>query len=178
MSWLIPEHVITALLSGGGSFVGVTLRWSARLKTAEDELKALRKKFDEFEGVFRSFVRMPQGENREGLDAALVTFKRGWNLAFTSFRDDMEFKLQDLVKEAVEKQFRELTPSKADLLEDVYRQLKELSAESRRQRDKSSNFVRNEAFAAFTKQQEEQWREVERAIGRLEGILKTNPPPR
>lgn len=59
-----------------------------------------------------------------------------------------------------------------DPLEDIRADIARLEQEVAQVREKQSRYVRSDTFAQFTKAQEDQWKEMMRTLGRLEGALK------
>lgn len=62
--------------------------------------------------------------------------------------------------------------SRPDPIEDLRRDLVQLKQDIEKLKEKGARYVRGDVFAAFTKAQEDQWKEMARTLGRLEGMLK------
>ncbi len=62
--------------------------------------------------------------------------------------------------------------SRPDPFEDIRHDIARLEEDVEKLKDKVSNHVHANTFAAFTKSQEDQWRDMMRTLGKLEGLFK------
>jgi hypothetical protein len=154
----VASQALTAAGSGASAFLGAFLRYKARLKACEDALKLLA-------------TEVPK--MRTDLATALMQYDSstaGWRLEFDGFKDDFEREMKHRkdIDEAVEKERH----SRPDPLEDLRREVKELRSQIEQLKERGGRYVRNDAFTAFMRAQEEQWKEMARTLGRLEGAQR------
>jgi hypothetical protein len=140
----LAEHSITAVGSGITSFFGAYLRFQQRLKKVEDSVTALKGKYE--------------------------NLKSGWKLEFDGFRQD--FANYKEMRDGIEEARKEERTSYADPFETMNTSIARLQADIEKLRERSGRYVRNDTFAAFARSQEEQWRQINRTLGQLEGALK------
>lgn len=147
-----------SLFTGGAGFLGAYARFKQRLKTAEDGLK-----------------KVTEIVTQIGTTLPLLTRKyddlaAGWRLEFDSFREEFERETKHRLE--LEEVRDEARASRPDPTEALRREVDRLRSEVERLKDRGSRYVKNDAFAAFTKDQEEQWRALAKTMGRLEGHLR------
>jgi hypothetical protein len=80
----------------------------------------------------------------------------GWRAELDAFRADIRRELQHQ---------QQLVDMRAKELAQMHQDIEKL-------KERGSRYVRSDAFASFTKSQEDQWKEMARTLGRLEGMLK------
>lgn len=166
MDWdHITQIGLTALGSGGSSFLGAFLRFKQRLKVAEESLASLAAEGPKLRTELAA-LRTELTTTVAHYDATI----KGWRLEFDSFKADLATEVQHRkeITEAVEKERH----SRPDPLEDLRREVDRMKREIDRIKERSSRYVRSEVFDAFAKSQEDQWKEQTKALGRLEGILR------
>jgi chromosome segregation ATPase len=154
----IIQSGVTALVTGGASFLGAFFRFKQRLKETEESLK-------------RVLTELPK------LRAAVSDIKGhyeslagGWRLEFNGLKSafELEIKHQRDLAEAL----KEDRASRPDPLEALHGDLRQLRMEIEKLKERGGRYVRNDVFTTFTKAQEDQWKEMARTLGRLEGMLK------
>lgn len=160
------EVAVTAVGSGGASFVGAFLRFKQRLKDAETNANA-------------ALDAAIAGMNKHAeLANELAAFKRemnshltGWRLEFDGFKDDNERDQRH--REALEEARAEARQSRPDPVEAMRHELEQLRRQLDRMKERQNSYVRNETFTEHTRAQEKQWNEIQRTLGRLETIAKS-----
>jgi gas vesicle protein len=90
---------------------------------------------------------------------------KGWKLEFEELKDETEKKNTEYEKD-LEKKYKELKD-----------QLKEMEDNFHRwQRESSHSFASDSELTNFIQDQQRQWREIQRTLGQIEGMLKKLPP--
>jgi hypothetical protein len=157
----IIEHVGTILGSGGAGWLAAILK-HRRLKSAPArEERKLDKRVDEIDKRIEGHIT--------ALTAHIEQYRSnnaGWLLELTQLKNELEEDKR--IREAIDVE----RSSRPDPFEDMRHDIDEVKRLVERLRDKSGRYVKNEAFEAFVRSQEEQWREMNRNLGRMEGELK------
>lgn len=154
----ILTQALGSIAAGGVSFLGAFLRFKQRLQVCEDALKLLA-------------LEVPK--LRAGVTEAKLHYEAlsgGWRLEFNQLQS--EFNTEMRHKRELEEALRADRASRPDPLEDVREDLHRLRQEIEKLKERGGRYVRSDAFAAFTKAQEDQWKEMQRTLGRLEHLLK------
>lgn len=159
------EVAVTAGGSGLASFGGAFLRFKQRLKDAEDfakEAKALATAAIEGNRALKTeldnFVRMTESN------------LRGWRLEFDGFKED--YARDERHRHELEEARAEARQSRPDPVEAFRHELADLKRQLERLRERQGTYVRNETFVEHTRGQEQQWKEIQRTLGRLEALAK------
>jgi chromosome segregation ATPase len=160
----IPHWVEAASTIAGSGGAGWFAAWlkHTRLKGAPareekklaKELEELRKRIDEHIKELTGHIEQYKSNNA------------GWLLELTQLKNELEEDKR--IREAIEVERN----SRPDPFEDMRHDISEMRRLVDRLREKSGRYVKNEAFEAFVKSQEEQWREMNRNLGQMEGELK------
>jgi len=169
---VLIEHGLTVLGSGGAGFLGSWLKYR-RAKQLVDAKQLLAAKKDARESV-ELLERLETLEEAHqshltALQEHIDQYKAnnaGWLLELNTIKNELE---ED---KAIRAAITAERGSRPDPLEDLRRELSEIRKNLERLREKGARYTKNEAFAEFVKGQEEQWREMNRHLGRLEGMLK------
>lgn len=148
-----------ALATGGASFLGAFFRFKQRLKDTTAALKEVALELP----ALRSAVTDAKNHYE--------AMARGWHLEFSQLRQDFETEAKH--RREIAQALEQDRASRPDPLEDIARDLDRLRQDVERLKDRGGRYVRSDAFAAFTKAQEDQWKEMARTLGRLEGMLKS-----
>lgn len=159
MDWNeVVKTGLTAVGSGGAAFGGAFLRFKQRLQQAEDNARA---------GL----------ELAQLLRAELTTYRAaqdhvaaGWRLEFASLRDDFQRDLDH--REELERAREEGRASRRDPAEDLRHELHELKTQLERMKERQARYVRSDTFVQHVKEQETQWKELARTMGRLDVLAK------
>ena len=154
----IIQSGVTALVTGGASFLGAFFRFKQRLKETEESLKKVL--------VELPRLRAAVAETKGHYEA----LSGGWRLEFNNLKSafETEIKHQRELAEAL----KEDRASRPDPVEALHGDLRQLRQDIEKLKERGGRYVRNDVFAAFTKAQEDQWKEMARTLGRLEGMLK------
>ncbi len=145
MDWnALSQHGLTSAITAVLAFAGSYARFKMRLSTAEKGVKEQK--------------------------AALEAVKRGWRFEFDAYKAEQEQEKEHQAELLAAR--KEERASRPDPFEAFNDQLRSMRADIDRLKERGSRYVRNEAFAAFVKSQEEQWRAIERSMGQLEGVLR------
>ena len=152
------SHALTAILSGGSSIVASVFRFGRRLKTAESKVKTLREEFDKY-----------KKEAEQKYDA----LKAGWRLEVDTFKSDVERTIESVERQTLRDW---LNP---EVVRELQRRVQTLEDNMQKLRDNDADFVKRHDFLAHAKEQQEQWRQIERTLGQIEGRLRPlSPGPR
>lgn len=148
----------TALITGALSFLAAFLRYKQRLADAEKALKVLAVEVPKY--------RQDAAETKSHYE----TLSQGWRLEFNQLKQDFEREIQHQreLAEAV----KEDRASRPDPIETLGHDLHTLRQDIEKLRERGGRYVRSDVFASFTKSQEDQWKEMARTLGRMEGMLK------
>lgn len=168
----IIEHLLTIAGSGGAGWIGAYLRHrrakslveAKQLLEAKKEARddaAIKARLDELEAAHKSHLAALQTHIEQ-----YRSNNAGWLLELNTIKNELEE--DKAIRDAITAERN----SRPDPLEDIRRELSEIRRAIDRLREKSARYTKNEAFAEFVKAQEEQWREMNRHLGRLEGMLK------
>jgi chromosome segregation ATPase len=99
------------------------------------------------------------------LKSRVATLTKGWRLEFDNHKEDARTRREEH-EEELEKKY-----------EDLKKQLKELEENLHRwQRESSHSFASDSELTNFIQDQQRQWREIQRTLGQIEGMLKKLPP--
>lgn len=164
------ESVSTVFGAGGAAWFAAWLKHK-RLKSAPvREEKRLSKEVD---GLFKRHEELSKriDDHIAELSAHIEQYKSnnaGWLLELTQLKNELEEDKR--IREAIDVERN----SRPDPFEDIRHELAELRRIVERLREKSSRYVKNEAFEAFVRLQEEQWRAMNRNLGAMEGELRSN----
>lgn len=157
----IIVHGLTVAGSGGAGWISAWLKHRRLAHNEQKGDKLLRKRVEQLEAELEERAQELTGHLKQ-----YAANNAGWTLELESIKADID---QDRnLKEAIDKE----RGSRPDPFEDFRREVAEMKKTVEKLRDRSSQYVKNEAFAGFVKTQEEQWREMNRHLGRLEGMLK------
>lgn len=154
-------HALTVAGSGGAGWLSAWLKHRRLTHQERRSEKLLKQRIDELEADLE--------EKAESLKTHIQQYaanNAGWTLELAGIKDDIEQERH--LKDAIDKE----RSSRPDPLEDFRREFAELKRTVERLRERSGQYTKNEAFTGFVKAQEEQWREMNRHLGRLEGMLK------
>jgi chromosome segregation ATPase len=163
------ESVGTVFGSGGAGWFAAWLK-HRRLKSAPvREEKKLKGEVDGLVKRHEELSKRIEGHISQ-LAAHIEQYKSnnaGWLLELTQIKNELEEDKR--IREAIEVERN----SRPDPLEDIRHDIDEVRRLVERLRDKSGRYVKNEAFEAFVRSQEEQWREMNRNLGMVQGELKS-----
>jgi hypothetical protein len=155
----LAQHGLTAAGSGLSAFLGAFLRFKTRLKECEDALKAIKD------------TQLPKLlVDQEKLSEHQKTMSAGWRFEFDGFKEDFDREFKH--KAELEQVRRQERASHPDPSEELRRELLSMRAEIEKLKERGGRYVRNDAFTQFAKSQEDQWKEMARTLGRLEGLLR------
>lgn len=149
MDWdSIGQHAATALVSGVTSLLAASARFKNGFQKADSRVKALGQGWKlEVDGIKADF------------ETKLATLKQ----EFESYKE---------LRDGIEAARKEERVSHADPFERVESSLSQLRTDIEKLKERGGRYVRNDTFAAFARSQEEQWRQINRTLGQLEGALK------
>lgn len=155
----IIEKLVTVGLSGGASFLGALYQFKTRLELAEEYIKELK------------------GENKDvvGIRQLVEAVRHGWRLEFDSYKADYEAFKKEVEREReheeeLDQAFERARASRPDPVEELKHQLSEMKREFDRM--KNRGYVKSSEFAEYVRKQDEEWRRLERTLGRWETLLK------
>lgn len=159
MDWnALAQHGLTAAGSGLSAFLGAFLRFKARLKECEDALKSVKEELPKLVTELAA-LRVHQS-----------SMNSGWRLEFDGFKEDFTRELEH--KKELEQVRQQERGSRPDPTEELRREVSQLRNEIEKLKERGGRYVRNDVFTQFTKSQEDQWKEMARTLGRLEGLLR------
>lgn len=159
----IIQTIGLALGSAGGGFTGAFFNFKARLKTAEDAIVAVKASLD---------VEFPKLTSSVGaLMSKFENLQAAWTLEFTNFRNTIETRIKHA--EEIELAEERGRASRPDPLEDLWHRLEQAEKEFKKLRTRNESYVRESRFAAYAKDQEAAWRQVNSALGELRGAVET-----
>lgn len=156
------EVAVTAVGSGGSAFIGAFFRFKQRLKEAEASASAAK----ELAQAAISATNKLESELND-LRKVVESNVKGWRLELTNFQHDYERDQRH--REELEDVRRDSRP---DLAETFRHELSDLKRQLDRLRDKQGTYVRNETFTEHARAQEQQWKEIQRVLGRLEALAE------
>jgi chromosome segregation ATPase len=166
------EHGLTVVGSGGAGFIGSWLKYrrAKQLVDAKQLLAARKEARDSTELIERlKGLEEAHQSHLTALQEHINQYRSnnaGWLLELNTIKNELE---ED---KAIRAAITAERSSRPDPLEDLRRELTEIRKNIERIREKGARYVKNDAFADFVKTQEEQWREMNRHLGRLEGLMK------
>ena len=155
------ESASTIAGAGGASWFAAWLKHK-RLKGAPArEEKKLAKELEDLRKRIEAHITQ--------LSAHIELYKSnnaGWLLELSQLKNELEEDKR--IREAIDVE----RSSRPDPFEDIRHDISELRRLVERLREKSGRYVKNEAFEAFVRAQDELWREMNRELGQMEGELK------
>lgn len=99
------------------------------------------------------------------LKSRVATLVKGWRLEFDTHKEDAKTRREEH-EEELEAKYKELKDRLKELEENFHQW----------QRESSHSFASDSELTNFIQDQQRQWREIQRTLGQIEGMLKKLPP--
>ena len=148
MDWdTVLQHGLTALGSGGSAFLGAFLRFKRRLHECEELLKHSAGTISHLQADI------------DVCKSTIATLKSDFEREVAHRKELAEFR-------------KEERDSRHDPLDDLRGDIVDLKEAVEKLKERGAHYVHTDTFASFTKSQEDQWKVLERTLGRIEGSLK------